>query len=182
MMNTQCNNSNSSDTVSKIHNETNTRVYDRNIPSQVLQPYLGARPVMTKYSRLPVVDPRKSVTVPLMQLPDYNSRTVFNPGNTKSPWSGFASNVNVESDLRNQIYAIQKCSQAAYVPSSNSDLYQYGFTPQQQQVGAAHSLLFSETHFDNFNPNPDNKIVGSGVFYNSTRTQVKELGDVKPHC
>lgn len=180
-MNQPCNNS-MDETVSKIHDQTNTRLSDRNIPSQLLQPYLGARPVMTKYSRLPVVDPRKAVTVPLMQLPDYNSNAIFNPGNTKSPWSGFASNVNTESSLRNQVFALQKCSQAAYVPSSNSDLYQYSFTPQQQQNGNAHSLLFSESHFDNFNPNPDNKIVGSGVFYNSTRTQVKELGDVKPQC
>ena len=39
--------------VSQIHNQTNTRIYDRNIPSQVLQPYLNVRPVMTKYSFLP---------------------------------------------------------------------------------------------------------------------------------
>jgi len=136
---------------------------------------------MTKYSRLPVVDPRKQPTIPLMQLADYNSRNVFNPGNTKSPWSGFASSVNVESDLRNQIYALQKCSQSVYVPGSQSDLYQYGFIPAQATANP-HSLLFSEDHFDNFNPNPDNKIVGSGVFYNSTRTQVKELGDTKPQC
>jgi len=33
--------------VSKIHEETNTRIYDRNIPSQMLQPYIDVRPVMT---------------------------------------------------------------------------------------------------------------------------------------
>ena len=36
--------------VSKMHEQTNTRIYDRNIPSQMLQPYLDVRPVMTKYS------------------------------------------------------------------------------------------------------------------------------------
>jgi hypothetical protein len=96
--------------VSEIHNQTNTRIYDRNIPTQPLQPYLDVRPVMTKYSFLPIVDPRKELNVNLKQLPTFNQRTTFNPGNTQSPWSGFASNINTESELRNQIYALQKCS------------------------------------------------------------------------
>ena len=79
--------------VSKIHEETNTRIYDRNIPSQMLQPYIDVRPVMTKYSYLPIVDPRKSNSVPLKVQPTFNPHQMFNPGNTTSPWSGFASNV-----------------------------------------------------------------------------------------
>ena len=55
--------------VSKIHEETNTRIYDRNIPSQMLQPYLDVRPVMTKYSYFPIVDPRKQLNVPLVVQP-----------------------------------------------------------------------------------------------------------------
>jgi hypothetical protein len=85
--------------VSKIHEQTNTRIYDRNIPSQLLQPYLDVRPVMTKYSYFPIVDPRRELDTKLMQMPTYNVHTIFNPGNTQSPWSGFASNVNVESEL-----------------------------------------------------------------------------------
>ena len=162
--------------VSTIHDQTNARIYDRNIPSQVLQPYINARPVMTKYSHLPIVDPRKQNTVPLMQAPNFNPNHTFNPGNTKSPWSGFASAVNVESELRNQIYALQKCSQAVYVPSSRSDLYQVNMMQKPQ---TQHSLLFQEEHFCNFNPNPDPKIVGSGIFMNSTRTQILDMSDEK---
>ena len=158
--------------VSTIHDQTNTRIYDRNIPSQVLQPYIDARPVMTKYSHLPIVAPRKQNTVPLMQAPNFNPNHTFNPGNTKSPWSGFK--VNVESELRNQIYALQKCSQAVYVPNSSSDLYQVNM---RQQPQTQHSLLFQEEHFGNFNPNPDPKIVGSGIFMNSTRTQILDMSD-----
>jgi hypothetical protein len=160
--------------VSKIHEQTNTRIYDRNIPSQMLQPYIDVRPVMTKYSYMPIVDPRKEVSVRLQQMPTYNTSTVFNPGNTQSPWSGFASNINLESDLRNQIYALQKCSQSVYVPSSQSDMYTsaaFNKTGQEHQ----HSLLFQKEKFNDFNPNPDCKVVGSGIFYNSTRTQVKEM-------
>ena len=164
--------------VSKIHEQTNTRIYDRNIPSQMLQPYLDVRPVMTKYSYLPIVDPRKELNVKMTQMPTYNSQVVFNPGNTQSPWSGFASNVNLESELRNQIFALQKCNQAAYVPSSNSDLYKYSYNPNNAKQSQAHSLLFQKEQFCDFNPNPDSNIVGSGMFYNSTRSQIKEIGDI----
>ena len=95
--------SQSEECVSKIHQQTNTRIYDRNIPSQMLQPYLDVRPVMTKYSYFPIVDPRKEISVKLQQQPTFNTQTTFNPGNTQSPWSGFASNINTESELRNQI-------------------------------------------------------------------------------
>ena len=159
--------------VSKIHQETNTRIYDRNIPSQMLQPYLDVRPVMTKYSYFPIVDPRKNVNVPLNVQPTFNSHAVFNPGNTQSPWSGFASNVNLESELRNQIYALLKCSQSVYVPSSKSDLYNYSFTPKPTQQ--THSLLFQNQSFHQFNPNPDSKIVGVSMFMNPTRVQVRDM-------
>jgi hypothetical protein len=167
------NNCNQQLNVSKIHQETNTRIYDRNIPSQVLQPYLDVRPVMTKYSHFPIVDPRKQNSVPLIVQPTFNPHATFNPGNTTSPWSGFASNVNTESELRNQIYALQKCSQSVYVPSSKSDLYNYGFTPKP--TPQSHSLLFEKDSFSQFNPNPDAKTVGAGMFFNSTRVQVKDM-------
>ena len=159
--------------VSNIHKETNKRIYDRNIPSQMLQPYLDVRPVMTKYSYFPIVDPRKEISVPMEQMPTYNVNKVFNPGNTTSPWSGFASNINLESELRNQVYALQKCSQSVYVPKSNSDLYDYKFKTVTQPN--PHELLFQNESFSSFNPNPDAKTVGSGIFLNSTRVQVRDM-------
>jgi hypothetical protein len=159
--------------VSNIHKETNKRIYDRNIPSQMLQPYLDVRPVMTKYSYFPIVDPRKEISVPMEQMPTYNVNKVFNPGNTVSPWSGFASNINLESELRNQVYALQKCSQSVYVPNSSSDLYDYKFKTVTQPN--PHQLLFQTDSFSQFNPNPDAKTVGSGIFLNSTRVQVRDM-------
>jgi hypothetical protein len=162
--------------VSKIHEQTNTRIYDRNIPSQMLQPYIDVRPVMTKYSYMPIVDPRKEINVKMEQMPTYNQHNIFNPGNATAPWSGFVSNVNTESTLRNQIFALQKCEQSVYVPNSTSDLYNYSFKPNNSQ-SQTHSLLFQKDSFCDFNPNPNDKLVGSGIFYNSTRAQVKEIGD-----
>ena len=158
---------------SQIRKETNSRIYDRNIPSQMLQPYLDVRPVMTKYSYFPIVDPRREIKVPLVQMPTYNVHKVFNPGNTESPWSGFASQINTESELRNQIYALQKCSQATYVPNSRSDLYTYNF--KTQTTAQPHNLLFRAEKFSDFNPNPDPEIIGSNIFMNSTRCQVKDM-------
>jgi hypothetical protein len=152
----------------------NQRIYDRNIPSQILQPYISVRPVMTKYSLMPIVDPRAPVKVPMEQLPIYNQEQIFNPG-TAAPWSGYSSNVNVESDLRNQIFALQKCSQSVYVPSSSSDLYQFGFKTTKQEVQPFPNL-FANEQFNQFNPNPEN--VGHDVFYNSTRQQLKDAGDI----
>jgi hypothetical protein len=163
---------NNEPSVSTMHNETNSRIYDRNIPSQVLQPYIDTRPVMTKYSHLPIVDPRKKPTVPLMQMPNYNQHHTFNPGNS-APCSGFQ--VNVESELRSQVFALQKCSQATYVPSSRSDMYQVNLGQYNQPV--AHNLLFQEEHFGNFNPNPNSKFVGTGIFNNSTRWQMQDMNE-----
>ncbi len=166
--------------VKTIHQETNRRIYDRNIPSQMLQPYLDVRPVLTKYSYFPIVEPRKEANVQLMQMPTYNVHKVFNPGNTQSPWSGFASNINKESELRNQIYALQKCSQSVYVPNSTSDLYDYSFNSNNQHN--PHSLLFEKETFSDFNPNPYNNIIGVGIFNNSTRTQVKDITEKTSQC
>jgi len=161
--------------VSKLQEEENKKLYSRNIPSAPLQPYINVRPVMTKYSYLPIVDPRRDLSVSLQQMPTYKTTQVFNPGNDEGPWSGFASNVNVESELRNQIYALQKCSQSVYVPQSNSDLFDYSFKPEHSQTDQTHPLLFEAAKFDNFNPNPDSKVLGSNLFLNNTRVQVRDL-------
>jgi hypothetical protein len=160
--------------VAKIHQETNVRMYDRNIPSQMLQPYLDVRPVMTKYSYFPIVDPRRKINTPLQQMPTFNPHTTFNPGNAMSPWSGFASSINIESELRNQIYALQKCSQSVYVPNSGSDLYKHHVV-DNHPVNQTHGLLFEQQKFQCFNPNPEPKTIGTQAFFNSTRTQLNEL-------
>jgi hypothetical protein len=111
------------ETCATIRNVSNQRIADRNIPSQPLQTYLDVRPVQTKYTLLPIVDVQPPATVEIKVQPTYNTSKIFSPGNRESPWSGFATNVDVESVLRSQIFALQKCSQAIYVPSSTSDLY-----------------------------------------------------------
>ena len=150
------------------------RSYARNIPSAPLQPYLEARPVMTKYSILPIVDPRKKIETPLIQQSTYTPETVYNPGNNGGPWSGYASNVNHESELRNQIFALQNCGQAVYVPSSKSNLYQVNWQ-NKTQPNQPFQDLFQSEQFSPINPNPNPDKIGFALFNNATRQQVKDL-------
>jgi hypothetical protein len=158
---------------SQRNTEINTRIYDRNLPTQLIQPYISVRPVMTKYSILPIVDPRKPTSVKMEIMPTYNLDTVFNPGNKMSPWSGYASNVNVESDLKGQIFALQKCDQCIYVPKSSSDLYNYSF--KQSNISRQynpHGLLFKDEIYNEFNPIPKNTHVS--LFNTATRNQIQD--------
>ena len=166
-------------TVSQIHFATNHRIYDRNIPSQPLQTYIDARPVLTKYSIMPIVDPRKRESVPFRVDPTFSTDTVFNPGNDFGPWSGYASNVNKESELKNIIFALQECSQATYIPSSKSDLYNVTWKPAVSQTQQPFPELFRSERFNNFNPNPNSDVIGFSLFNNSTRQQLKDVPQSK---
>jgi hypothetical protein len=157
---------------SHTQSQNNHRIYNRNIPSHPLQAYLNVRPVMTKYSILPILDPRSAMGVPMTSFPTYSSEQTFNPGNAVSPWSGFASNVNIESQLRNQICPLNKCNDDVYVPSSNSDMYQFSFNTNNN-VNQDFEGLFHNDTFNKFNPNPNN--LSKQPFYNNTRVDVKNL-------
>lgn len=150
------------------------RSYERNIPSQPLQPYLDARPIMTKYSILPIVDPRTPINTPLIQQSTYTPEKIYNPGNDSGPWSGYASNINHESELRNQIFALQSCVQAAYIPSSKSSLYQVNWKNSNQQQ-QPFSQLFHNEQFCPINPNTNPEKIGFALFNNATRQQTKDL-------
>ena len=162
------------ETSAQIITDTNNRIYDRNVPFAMLQPYINVRPVSTKYSIMPIIDPRKMLNVKMPIMPTYNPERTFNPGNDSGPWSGFASGINVESELRNQIYALQKCSQSVYVPNSTSDLYQYQFQPKTV-VNQPFPDLFSEQTFCPFNPNEGN--IQEAVFHNPTRLLTLDAHD-----
>ena len=157
-------------TASQKTDTINYRTYIRNIPSEPLQPYLESRSVSTKYSRMPIVDPRKASTVPLKQMRTYHSEKVFNPGNDNAPFSGF--NANQESVLRNQIFALQDCSQATYVPSSKSDLYQVHW--KQDDLLQPFPDLFQQQVFP-VKGFQHSQHVGYAFFNNATRQQNKDV-------
>ena len=108
-------------------NNMNSRIYERNIPSSFLEPSFSTRPSYSKHEILPIVkssnNPTPSSPIKNSSYPIYNIQSTFNPG-SRAPWSGYATNVDTESMLRNQIYFYQKNNdEHAWVPNSNSDLY-----------------------------------------------------------
>jgi len=150
--------------------EINNRMSERNVPSASLQPQYSIRPVATKYGYMQVLDQYKKTNVPLNQYTSYNTETVFNPGNATAPWNGFSNNINTESSLRNQFFALQTCEQSEFVPKSTSDLFQthINYKPQKQ----THPLLFDKPDLEPFNPNVHN--LGYNLFNNHTRYQLKD--------
>lgn len=149
----------------------NDRIYSRNIPSGNLEARFSSVPVSTKYSMMPIFDQYKQANVPIVTRGFYNVGRTFNPGNAEGPWSGFASNVDVETVLRNQTFGLQNCEQSVYVPSSNSDLYQVEVVGRQEIQ--THPALFYQQQFEPFNPNTLN--LGTDIFNNATRQQLKDL-------
>ena len=152
--------------------ELNKRIYDRNIPSQQLQASFDPRSVETRYVRFPGLDCHKPSDVNIKHEPNYSQSGQFNPG-TSAPYSGYATNVDAESELHNSFMANQKwTAQTQFIPSSKSDLYNTNVTTSRP-VQMTHAGLFQQETFAPFNPNPCN--IGHKLLYNHTRQQVMNL-------
>jgi hypothetical protein len=152
--------------------ELNERISSRNVPSAPLQSEFSVRPVSTKYEILPIFDRRPQPVVTIQRQLTYNIQTTFNPGSAQAPWSGFSTNINDESQLRNQFFALQKNPQAAYIPPSTSDMFQVN-VDSGIPITQPFTELFKEHTFEQLNTVHCN--IGQKLFDNSTRQQVKEL-------
>jgi hypothetical protein len=140
--------------IKTLHNQINTTLYNRNVPSHNLQPYLDVRPVPTKYVVLPTGDQR--TTSQLIQQPTYFTGSTFNPGDA-APWSGF--NVNLETDMRLK----------GFRPDSKSDLFKFNFKPNTIATNP-HPLLSKE---ERFSGRFLEKEKDSLLFHNATRERVE---------
>ena len=150
--------------------ELNLRIAERNVPSNDLAPQFSMRPVSTKYSLMPIIDPIVESKVTINHLPPYNIQNTFNPGTSQGPWSGFSNNVNDESKLRNQFFALQNCPHTSYIPSTTSDMY--NVKVEGKPIPQTHPELFRNEEFSDFNPNICN--TGYNLFNNCTRQQLKD--------
>ena len=101
-------------------NELNKRLENRNTPSAPLQPMYDIRPVATKYTMFHTVDPKINSTGSQYH---YDQHEIFNPGN-RAPVDYFIKNIDVESKLRSQFFALQTSPQSVYIPELNSQLYE----------------------------------------------------------
>jgi hypothetical protein len=151
--------------------ELSKRMYNRNIPSSALQPNFSIRPVATKYDIMPVFDRRQQPTVAIKQQPTYNVQNIFNPGTAQAPWSGYSTNVNDESTLRNQFFALQKSAQSVYIPPSTSDMYVDKVFSGSTILNQPFPDLFIKPDLETFNPNSYG--IAGNTFSNHTRQQIK---------
>lgn len=169
----------------ELHMQECHALMQRNVPSQPLQMYLDARPVMSKCAWFPTEESRPHAQVSI-QRPRYNMRTMFNPGSSHvAPWSGFATQVQTETELRGYPSSSSSssstsstsvfnpaCSRQVYVPSSQSSLYVNSCAPTPTPT----TLLAFQT-FDKYTrPFDHADQVGFMVFHNATRQQHKTIG------
>jgi len=152
-------------------NYINQNIYERNIPSYPLKPLYGmSTPISTKYQVMPTIVQKKQYIESLNTYPLYSNETIYYTGNRKAP--DWQNKVDIESELRNQIYALQNSPQNTWVPNSSSSLYSHTFT-NSHLVQQPHIYLFNNEDFAKFNPNPHN--LGYQLFGNNTRIQLKEI-------
>jgi hypothetical protein len=156
--------------------ELNNRISSRYFPDVPLEPNYNMRPVPTKYSLFPIVNNRTEVREPRLNYVDYNPYLNFNPSNAKSNVKGFQSNVDTETILRNQTFALQHgAEQSVYVPTSNSDLYNVSVSVSNP-VEQTHPLLFAKMeHSNKPHQNLLSNNIGNNTFFNHTRTQLRNM-------
>ena len=172
-----------------------------------LRPHLESRSVPTKNIRFSAVQEHRTSSVPLVPLerfpaynpytrmnasrsmesvvggfqpPDHNEQ-VFAPIQSKGPTDYFLANVDAESTLRNQFFALQHgADQAVYVPSSSSDLYRVQVPTHSHPDAQPFPSLFSANQYNTTtNPYMDESRIGKDMFHNCTQTQLRSM-DVYP--
>lgn len=152
--------------------ELSERIYERNLPSEPLKPELSFRPQQTKFTILGKDEGyRQQSCEPKQKYANFVPSKIFNPGNATAPWYGFAANINNESTLRNQFFALQDCDQAKYIPSTSSELY--NATVIAQPMPSPHPHIQRMEDFEPFQPNTCG--IAKQLFHNHTHQQVKDL-------
>tara|TARA_Y100000816_G_scaffold134896_1_gene95312 strand:- start:738 stop:1268 length:531 start_codon:yes stop_codon:yes gene_type:complete len=107
--------------------QINNSIFERNISTFKSNNPLSNRPEATKYS-FPILSGPSSnscskiIDVNFKQQNDDNNDDEINK-RTSVSFYDYSNNVDNESILRNQIYALQNCAHATYIPSTNSNMY-----------------------------------------------------------
>jgi hypothetical protein len=154
--------------------ELNDRMFSRYFSDVALEPNYDPRPVPTKYSHFPIVDRRVPATVKPSVFLNYHVELNFNPGTRNAPVSGYFANIDTETILRNQAFALNHgADQSVYIPSSKSDLYNVSVVhrPSEQPYPG----LFEQPQFQTTGTrNTSSSLqIGADRFNNHTRTQLR---------
>jgi hypothetical protein len=154
--------------------ELNTRILSRFSCDTPLQANFDVRPVPTKYARFPVIDRITQPKIGIKDRGDFRVSDTFAPVQSRGPVDGYFSQVDKESTLRNQFFAIQAAPQSTYIPRSDSDLYKVKMPKPSVSEPQPHMGLFDRYQMDVLAPgrNIDPKI-GHKTFMNDTRVQLR---------
>jgi hypothetical protein len=152
------------------HVNINDSFYKRNIPDHKLEAQFAFRAVPTKYVKFPTLHVRPTNNES-EERNFYEVSDTFNPGNDKGPYSGYIKNIDLENNLRNSYFGLQKCNQSVYVPNSTSDLYKETIHGNNEIPPSqlSHPLLFDRQDFKPFNPDKSSNSID--IFNNHTRGQ-----------
>lgn len=142
--------------------ELNARLEGRWLPSASLTPLYDIRPTCTKYTWFHSLDDPVKPKVDLKEYKEYSSK-VFNPGQ-RAPVDYFMKSIDIESKLRSQFMALQKSSQASYIPELTSDMYSFPGGTKQKELTEIESIQSRK-------PPPQLEIF---TFNNMTRVQIKK--------
>jgi len=162
--------------------EINDRTLSRFVPEAPLPPNFAFRPAMTKYTLFPMLDNRMPAHVPIEA--NNGPSNMFSPPLMQcGPVAGYQRSVDVEADLRGQLYANNnKCNDATvYVPDSKSDMYRVSHVEGQGTgPNPLHSMLFQQFVWESaIHPNLVDSKVGNALLFNSTRTQLRGEEDAE---
>jgi len=160
--------------------ELNERIYSRNIPDTHLENWFTPQSFSTRFVKMPSIRGPRINHIEQYNKPDlikienppYNTERTFAAVTRTAPFCGFSSNVDIESSLHNQFYALQKSDQSVYIPSSQSDLY--NVTAVGRYENQTHPELFAKYDLGNGVTNhPNISNIGQNKWFNHTRTQLR---------
>ena len=173
----------------RLVNEINERILARTMATGNIEVLLSPRPQPTLYTR-PLYNSIPPTTACKPRILKYNSdqKKYFLPCTKGGTWSQYNQNIDNESILRNQVYALQNAPQATYVPNSTSDLYNSTISKSETSTaqGLYPNLPTSNTDYNiwglqptlnreagyQFLPPPVN--LGNKLFNNDTRQEIKD--------
>jgi len=140
--------------------ELNDRLLNRSFDNQPTKTVFDPRSISTKYSTLKTLDRRPKFTSIHLDKkePDHLDK-----------------NVEYESELygRKERIGVYD-SGSKFKPSLDSDLYKINVGNPMDKPPTEHTLLFQRCQFNNYvHPNLDNREIGNNLFYNHTRTQLR---------
>jgi hypothetical protein len=152
--------------------EINARLNERLMTDVPLAPIYDPRPTPTKREYFPIVDVRSISSVSVPKYDDFSQEKTFYPGTRSAHPSGYMKNVDNESEIQNLNYRLKHSDDNVYIPSTNSELYRVSI-PSRAGEHPYPNLSMEQTFSNPMAHNYLNPKIGSDLFYNNTRIQLK---------